>query len=558
MTVKAYAYSRYSSAAQASGDSLRRQLKSAIEFAEAQGVELDTTLQDRGVSAFTGANRVKGALGSFIARVQAGEIDSGSFLVLDSMDRLSRESETEVLHLLTGLTRAGIKVVDQAENLILDDKADSMAFIRVIINASRSHLESKEKGRKVKAAHGERKARAREQGIGWHKTGPSWLKSEAHGSKGDRYVTYSPIPERVATVQRIFDMREAGLGCSVIAKMLNDEGVQPFRHASGWSTGVVYTMLGSRTVLGEYQPKNKTKNHRSQGLRPDGDPVAGLYGEPIIDLAQFHRVQAIMSKSAMAKGRKTNGQNVNNLFQGISICGACGGRVGYQRKGKSEFMLCNHAAHHTPHVMPIGDGKFGQCTNMTRYRYTPLEASILAHVAEFDLAQAKAHSTERDALDRAIGEREEIDIRVQRLLTAIEDGDETGMDRYRERRAELKAKDAEIAKLKAAVSQDKAALPPVEHQAKILALKCQLATLDGAELFDLRNRLAASLKSVIDYLSFDPDGEVYAIILSGFRAYRFKDGQCEVAQVAQINAVREAHTGGQQPRERLFDRLPVA
>jgi DNA invertase Pin-like site-specific DNA recombinase len=313
MTVKAYAYSRYSSAAQASGDSLRRQLKSAIEFAEAQGVELDTTLQDRGVSAFTGANRVKGALGSFIARVQAGEIDSGSFLVLDSMDRLSRESETEVLHLLTGLTRAGIKVVDQAENLILDDKADSMAFIRVIINASRSHQESKEKGRKVKAAHGERKKRARE-GIGWHKTGPSWLKSEAHGAKGDRHVTYSPIPERVAIVQRIFNMREAGLGSSVIAKMLNDDGVKPFRHASGWSNGVVYTMLGSRTVLGEYQPKNKIRNHRSKGLIPDGDPVAGLYGEPVIEPAQFHRVQAIMAKSAMTKGRKSNGQTVNNLF----------------------------------------------------------------------------------------------------------------------------------------------------------------------------------------------------------------------------------------------------
>ena len=123
MAIKAYLYSRYSSPSQAKGDTLRRQLESAQEFAASHGVELDTQTKDKGVSGYTGANRVKGALGSFIARVAAGEIERGSFLVLDSMDRLTREELNEVMYLVSGLARAGIRIVDQAENRLHAQRA---------------------------------------------------------------------------------------------------------------------------------------------------------------------------------------------------------------------------------------------------------------------------------------------------------------------------------------------------------------------------------------------------------------------------------------------------
>ena len=169
MPAKAYAYSRYSSAAQASGDSLKRQLKASQEFADKHGLELDTRHRDLGVSAYTGANRVKGALGSFVASVERGEIERGSFLLVDSMDRLSRESETEVLYLLTGLTRAGIKVVNLAEGHIIDENAEVIDYMRVLVQAARSNQETKEKGRKVREARERNKERAR-NGQRWHKT----------------------------------------------------------------------------------------------------------------------------------------------------------------------------------------------------------------------------------------------------------------------------------------------------------------------------------------------------------------------------------------------------
>jgi DNA invertase Pin-like site-specific DNA recombinase len=80
---KAFSYARFSSKAQAEGDSLRRQLKAAYDYAEVHGLELDTSLRDLGVSAFDGANRIRGALKSFKDRIERGEIEKGSFLLVD-------------------------------------------------------------------------------------------------------------------------------------------------------------------------------------------------------------------------------------------------------------------------------------------------------------------------------------------------------------------------------------------------------------------------------------------------------------------------------------------
>ncbi|MBO0111153.1 recombinase family protein, partial [Listeria monocytogenes] len=78
--VKAYSYMRFSSAAQREGDSLRRQLQAAKDWAAARpDVELDTTTRDLGVSAYKGEHRVRGALASFLKRIEQGDIPTGSY-----------------------------------------------------------------------------------------------------------------------------------------------------------------------------------------------------------------------------------------------------------------------------------------------------------------------------------------------------------------------------------------------------------------------------------------------------------------------------------------------
>ena len=187
--IKAYAYSRFSHPSQRIGRGLERQLKGCREWAAKHDLELDISHHDPGLSGFTGMNRIRGALGTFLAKVEAGEIERGSYLLVDSLDRLSRENETRVLNMLTGLTLAGIKVVNVVEDHVLDENATMVDFMRVLIHATRSRQESLEKGRKVGLAHEDRKERAREKKIAWHSSGPHWLEGTPHGKGKDRYVT---------------------------------------------------------------------------------------------------------------------------------------------------------------------------------------------------------------------------------------------------------------------------------------------------------------------------------------------------------------------------------
>jgi DNA invertase Pin-like site-specific DNA recombinase len=62
---KAYSYVRFSTPEQAKGHSLQRQTDAAKAWAAASGVALDEelTLQDKGVSGFTGANKETGSRG---------------------------------------------------------------------------------------------------------------------------------------------------------------------------------------------------------------------------------------------------------------------------------------------------------------------------------------------------------------------------------------------------------------------------------------------------------------------------------------------------------------
>src|SRR5437588_1867563 len=90
---QAYSYIRMSTDVQLKGDSLRRQLEKSRAYAESHNLELveDFRLEDLGVSAFKGANADNGALGKFLEAVRANAIQKGSYLLVESLDRLSRQ-----------------------------------------------------------------------------------------------------------------------------------------------------------------------------------------------------------------------------------------------------------------------------------------------------------------------------------------------------------------------------------------------------------------------------------------------------------------------------------
>jgi DNA invertase Pin-like site-specific DNA recombinase len=101
---RAYSYIRMSSPEQARGDSLRRQVERSEQFAAQHGLVLDKEfrLSDIGKSAYSGENLKTGALGRFLVAVRAGKIERGSLLIVESLDRLSRQKVIAALSVNAG------------------------------------------------------------------------------------------------------------------------------------------------------------------------------------------------------------------------------------------------------------------------------------------------------------------------------------------------------------------------------------------------------------------------------------------------------------------------
>jgi DNA invertase Pin-like site-specific DNA recombinase len=239
----AYSHVRFSHPDQAKGDSLRRQTAAAAEWCQRRGVALDTstTLHDLGKSAFTAAHRknpYRHALAAFLKLVEAGKVPRGSYLVVENLDRLSREDIQPALLLVLNLMQAGVRIVQlKPVEMVFDEKSDTMPVMMMIVELSRGHSESAIKSERCGGAWSEKKRRARDREA---------QKPTARMGEGRRAVTRrlpgwvelqggEPvlIPERAAVVKRIFGLVIAGYGQMSIIKRLTEEGVPAFGAREG-------------------------------------------------------------------------------------------------------------------------------------------------------------------------------------------------------------------------------------------------------------------------------------------------------------------------------------
>lgn len=228
----AYSYIRFSRPEQLRGDSLRRQLKNAREWAEKRGVELDDSLRDLGVSAYRGQNRTEGALSRFMALVESGRVAKGSFLLVESLDRLSREAVIDVLPRFLALIKSGIVVVTLLDGQEYSAKRlaedTSPLFISLVI-MTRAHEESRTKAKRLSEAWTNKRAQAVATKAVVTSRVPAWLKVVTD-QDGKRIV---PIPERVEIIRRIFARTIAGQGNTRCVATSIEKRSQPSERKNG-------------------------------------------------------------------------------------------------------------------------------------------------------------------------------------------------------------------------------------------------------------------------------------------------------------------------------------
>jgi DNA invertase Pin-like site-specific DNA recombinase len=119
---QAYIYVRFSSPGQERGSSRERQIELCRAFAEKHGWTIAETIEDLGISAWKGAHLRVGNLGQFAKRVQAGKIEPGSVLVVEHLDRLSRQDPRTTQRWLEDVTDAGLAVANVSNGRIFDSQ----------------------------------------------------------------------------------------------------------------------------------------------------------------------------------------------------------------------------------------------------------------------------------------------------------------------------------------------------------------------------------------------------------------------------------------------------
>lgn len=137
------------------GDSLRRQTAAADAWAKDRGIRIDDTLRDIGVSAYSGKDRIEGALGGFLRMVDEGRAARGSFLIVESLGRLSREAVLETIPRFINLINAGVVIVtlmDRQEYSKERLTADWAPLILSIAVMARTHEESATKAKRLRGA----------------------------------------------------------------------------------------------------------------------------------------------------------------------------------------------------------------------------------------------------------------------------------------------------------------------------------------------------------------------------------------------------------------------
>lgn len=126
----AYRYVRFSTSEQKKGDSLHCQTELFKNFASDHGLTLDNTLHlhDLDLSAFDRFNIARGAVGCFLEAVKRGHIVSGSYLLVESLDRLSRDE----LQIFKSILRHCIVIVTLADNIIYNTELVGSNFSNLI------------------------------------------------------------------------------------------------------------------------------------------------------------------------------------------------------------------------------------------------------------------------------------------------------------------------------------------------------------------------------------------------------------------------------------------
>ncbi|MFD1194028.1 recombinase family protein [Seohaeicola saemankumensis] len=311
----AFSYVRFSSEKQRQGASLERQTEAAQRWADENGYVLDKSLNlnDEAVSAFRGDNTTVGKLATFKALTEQRLIPQGSVLIVENLDRISRQSHRKAARVLEDILEAGVDVVtlqDGKRYTLKDLDEDPLTSIMIILTFSRAHEESLTKSKRVKDGWQRNLAKVKEGKRLRSRAIPSWLKLVGGVNAPLDNGHFEIIHEKAEVMRELFQRFADGETVWSIAKGFRDRDIKTPRGKT-YASGNIYRLVSSKAPYGILEIGKGTKNDRTvidqiEGYFPrivDED----VQRRVMMRLQDMNRFKTKEAKALTSPKRKTHG-----------------------------------------------------------------------------------------------------------------------------------------------------------------------------------------------------------------------------------------------------------
>jgi DNA invertase Pin-like site-specific DNA recombinase len=439
-----YSYLRFSDPRQAAGHSAERQMQYAARWADEHGLRLDESLslRDEGLSAYHQHHVKSGALGVFLAAVEAGRIVPGSVLVVEGLDRLSRAEPIQAQAQLAQIINAGISVVTASDGRVYSRetlKAQPMDLVYSLLVMIRAHEESDTKSKRVLAS-------IRKQCQGWmdgtwrgvirNGKDPAWVR-QADGGK------WELVPERVEAVRAGLAMFRRGYGALRIVRELTEQKL--WLTNRGPKALQIYRLVRQRALLGEKELEVDGETFRLQGYYP-----------AILTPEEWSDLQAL----ADDRGRRRVKGEFPGVITGIgvTVCGYCGAALVTQNSPRKPRLPdgrmrdCHRRLHCVSNSH--GDG----CAVPGSTSVAPVERALMSYCSDLVNLQA-LYGGDRGAAPRAQlaaarAKLAELDAKIERLTEALLADDGAAPAAFTRRARELEAERAGVQAVAAAAERE--------------------------------------------------------------------------------------------------------
>ncbi|MEZ8273244.1 recombinase family protein [Vibrio splendidus] len=477
-----YSYRRFSNIEQEKGSSLARQDKYAYDIAEKYGltVNKDLVLTDKGLSAFHAEHKTKGSFGVFLSLVKSKHVKSGSYLIVESMDRMSREQVFQAHATMTELIMAGITVVVAKEGKVFNRKtmsADPLGtMLYAILEMQRSHEESlRKQGFSVDYIY---------QQVANFKGGlvsdvagslPFWLsrKPKPH----PKVKTGFELNEHKITALMIVSLYlNERMGLGAIRQELRRLGIKSPTGKAIWGVSTISSVLANPTLCGR---KVFSISYLKYGETENENFDLHNYYPAVISEDEYEAIQALKKRKYNAMSGDKSAVSDDALvylltdYGNKSFCSKCGKSIGSQPQ-KQKYRIRRRLNCST-------EKESKNCCKSIIQDY--LEDAFLVAVArhiDYDLINQDIDNTAKLTIDEKIKEIDQQMNNILDTLTIISDG---------EKRATEKAKYQDLEKRKDELKKESGEFETYRISAD--SVKAFISNIQAAR--DYQNREARSI-----------------------------------------------------------------